>query len=50
MFYIYFCYVVKGWYYFFVCIVYTDIHRLTTRVHSEKRIIRRFRRCANVIE
>ena len=26
----------------------TDIHRLTTRIRSEKCVFRRFRRCANV--
>jgi hypothetical protein len=30
--------------------VYTDVRRLTTRMRSEERVVRRFRRCANVIE
>ena len=30
--------------------VYTDMHRLTTGLRSEKYVVRRFRRCANVIE
>jgi hypothetical protein len=29
---------------------YTDMRRLTTEIRSEKWVIRRFRRCANVIE
>ena len=28
----------------------TDMRRLTTGIRSEKRVVRRFRRCANVIE
>ena len=28
----------------------TDMHRLTTGIRSEKCVVRRFRRCANVIE
>jgi hypothetical protein len=28
----------------------TDIHRLTTWIRSEKCLVRRFRRCANVIK
>ena len=31
-------------------IVYTVMHRLTTGIGSEKCVVRRFRRCANVIE
>jgi len=30
--------------------VYNDMHRLTTGIRSEKCVVRRFRRCANVIE
>ena len=29
---------------------YTDMRRLTTGIRSEKCFVRRFRRCANVIE
>ena len=29
---------------------HTDIRRLTTGIRSEKCVVRRFRRCANVIE
>jgi len=29
---------------------YTVMRRLTTGIRSEKRVVRRFRRCANVIE
>jgi hypothetical protein len=32
-----------------VCI-HTDVRRLTTGILSEKCVVRRFRRCANVIE
>jgi len=28
----------------------TDVRRLTTRIRSEKCVVRRFRRCANVIQ
>jgi len=28
----------------------TDLHRLTTGIRSEKCVVRRFRRCANVVE
>ena len=28
----------------------TDMRNLTTGIRSEKRVVRRFRRCANVIE
>ena len=28
----------------------TDMRRLTTAIRSEKRVVRRFRRCANVIQ
>jgi len=30
--------------------VYTGMRRLTTGIRSEKCVVRRFRRCANVIE
>jgi len=30
--------------------VNTDMRRLTTGIHSEKCVVRRFRRCANGIE
>jgi len=29
---------------------YTDMRRLTTGISSEKCVVRRFRRCANVIK
>jgi hypothetical protein len=29
---------------------YTVVHRLTTGIRSEKCVVRRFRRCANVVE
>ena len=35
--------------YTFEC-TYTDIRRLTTGISSEKCVVRRFRRCANVIQ
>ena len=28
----------------------TDMRRLTTGIHSEKYVVRRFHRCANIIE
>jgi hypothetical protein len=31
-------------------VTYTVMRRLTTGIHSEKGVVRRFRRCANVIE
>ena len=30
--------------------LYTDMRRLTTGIRSEKCVVRRFRRCANVIQ
>ena len=33
-----------------VKLVYTVMRRLTTGIRTEKRVVRRFRRCANVIE
>jgi hypothetical protein len=33
-----------------ISFVYTDMRRLTTGIRSEKCVVRRFRRCANVIE
>jgi hypothetical protein len=33
-----------------MCVVYTDMRRLATGIRFEKRVVRRFRRCANVIE
>jgi hypothetical protein len=36
--------------YVYVTYIYTDMHRLTTEIRSEKCVVRRFRRCANVIE
>jgi hypothetical protein len=30
--------------------IYTDMRRLTTGIRSEKCVVKRFRRCANVIE
>jgi len=30
------------------CVIDTDIRRLTTEIRSEKCVVRRFRRCANV--
>jgi hypothetical protein len=32
------------------CNIYTDMRRLTTGILSEKSVVTRFRRCANVIE
>jgi len=31
-----------------MCLVYTDMRLLTTGMRSEKCVVRRFRRCANV--
>jgi hypothetical protein len=31
-------------------ISYTDLRRLTTGIRSERCVVRRFRRCANVME
>jgi hypothetical protein len=31
-------------------ISYTDLRRLTTEIRSERCVVRRFRRCTNVIE
>jgi len=36
--------------YILIGITYTNMRRLTTRILSEKRVVRQFRRCANVIE
>jgi len=33
-----------------VTVWYTDMRRLTTGIRSEKCVVRRFRRCANVIQ
>jgi len=33
-----------------IFIIYTITRRLTTGIRSEKRVVRRFRRCANVIQ
>jgi hypothetical protein len=35
---------------FSAAVFYTDMHRLTAGIHSEKCVVRRFRRCANVVE
>jgi len=35
----------------YICLlVITDIRRLTTGMRSEKRVVKRYRRCANVID
>jgi len=33
-----------------LALTYTDLRHLTTGIPSEKRVVRRFRRCVNVIE
>ena len=35
---------------YIIAVFFTDMHRLTTGIRSEKCVVRRFRRCANVIE